>query len=304
MSTPEFKEKSKQTLMKKYGVDNAMQNQDIKTKVIKTKIKKYGNDWAKLQHEKCMKTCIEKYNVKNIMHSEIMLKQSFDYLKIFEKYVIPLFDFNEWEGHTDKIYKWKCQQCGNVFEQKMYKSTPKSIKDINYDEIPRCFNCFPYVGSYSYKENDLMNFIKEFYPNAHKDKKLIYPLELDIVIDELKLAIEFNGIYWHSENHFSKSNIENYHYNKMLKCNEKGYRLIQIWEDDWDNNNEQIKNRLKIILNNEEKFNDDELILDRCWFNGIILNGYNLIEEIPPYEEYRNGFKIKNCGFLKFKKII
>lgn len=44
-----------------------------------------------------------------------------------------------------------------------------------------------------------MDFCKQFYPNLQRrNRQLIKPYELDIVIPELHLAIEFNGSYWHS----------------------------------------------------------------------------------------------------------
>ena len=62
------------------------------------------------------------------------------------------------------------------------------------------------------------------------DRTLIKPLELDIVIPEHNLAIEFNGLLWHSEKY---GKDRNYHSHKTNLCAEKGYRLIHIWEDDW-----------------------------------------------------------------------
>ena len=46
------------------------------------------------------------------------------------------------------------------------------------------------------------------------------------------LAIEFNGLYWHSEEHGKN---ENYHINKSLLCKSKNFNLIHIFEDDFDN---------------------------------------------------------------------
>jgi len=60
------------------------------------------------------------------------------------------------------------------------------------------------------------------------DRKLIGPLELDILIPEKKIAIEFNGVIWHSDK-FKKD--RQYHANKTKRVNEAGYRLIHIWED-------------------------------------------------------------------------
>ena len=73
-------------------------------------------------------------------------------------------------------------------------------------------------------------------------RKIIPPMELDIYIPEKKLAIEYNGLYWHSER-FGTNKL--YHYSKWLKCKEKGIQLIQIWEDDWNRNPELIKIMLR-----------------------------------------------------------
>ena len=104
-----------------------------------------------------------------------------------------------------------------------------------------------------------------------------------------KLAIEFNGSFWHSTKSFlyKHEKIDSYfgyHLNKTLKCNEKGYRLIHIWEDEWRNNSEEIKMKLEKILKDEENlfFDEDIITLDRSWFNNIEIPNYILKEEISP----------------------
>lgn len=53
--------------------------------------------------------------------------------------------------------------------------------------------------------------------------------ELDIFVPEQNFAIEFNGVYWHSE----KFKDKNYHQKKHQMCRDKGIYLYQVWEDDW-----------------------------------------------------------------------
>ena len=55
-------------------------------------------------------------------------------------------------------------------------------------------------------------------------------LELDLFLPELNFAIEFNGVYWHSDR-FKK---RNYHQAKYLACKRAGIALYQVWEDDWN----------------------------------------------------------------------
>lgn len=54
--------------------------------------------------------------------------------------------------------------------------------------------------------------------------------ELDIYLPEHHVAIEYNGVYWHSEKAGKK---KNYHYKKWLACQDRNINLIQVWEDQW-----------------------------------------------------------------------
>lgn len=83
-------------------------------------------------------------------------------------------------------------------------------------------------------ENEIFDLITSLgFECVKTDRSIIKPLELDIVIPELKIAIEYNGLIWHSEK-YGKDKW--YHHNKTKACNDVGYRLIHIWEDDWNNN--------------------------------------------------------------------
>lgn len=62
--------------------------------------------------------------------------------------------------------------------------------------------------------------------------------EIDIVIPEAKLAIEFNGLYYHTE---IMGKDKDYHFRKWQAITRLGYQLIQIWEDEWEKNPELIK---------------------------------------------------------------
>jgi hypothetical protein len=64
---------------------------------------------------------------------------------------------------------------------------------------------------------------------AKKSGKTAKNIELDIYFNKNKLAIEFNGLYWHREDAAGKD----YHAGKMQACNELGIDLIQVFEDEW-----------------------------------------------------------------------
>ena len=106
--------------------------------------------------------------------------------------------------------------------------------------------CIKCSNNFSQKEKDLLSFIKSIYKGKiiNNSKSIIPPLELDIYIPEHSLAIEFDGLYWHSELYKDK----NYHLNKTKLCEEKGIRLIHIFEDEWEYRLNIVKARIKHAL--------------------------------------------------------
>jgi hypothetical protein len=82
-------------------------------------------------------------------------------------------------------------------------------------------------------------------------RSVIKPFEIDLYVEERKIGIEFNGIYWHNETHKGRT----YHRDKWLAAKEAGVQLIQIWEDEWNRNPEQIKVMLahKLGVSNEQR---------------------------------------------------
>lgn len=74
----------------------------------------------------------------------------------------------------------------------------------------------------------------------------IPPYELDIVIPELNLAIEYNGVYWHGE---LSGKHKQYHLNKTKMCEQVGLRLIQIWDYEWSFKQRIVRSRLNNLAN-------------------------------------------------------
>ena len=80
---------------------------------------------------------------------------------------------------------------------------------------------------------------------ALHDRSVLDGYEIDIYIPSKKVGIEYNGLYWHSEI-FGKDKY--YHLRKLEKCQEKGIKLIQIFEDEYKNNKGLIFEKISYIL--------------------------------------------------------
>lgn len=91
-------------------------------------------------------------------------------------------------------------------------------------------------------EEQVLEFIKTLTntDTITNNRNIIPPNEIDIFLPYYKLAIEYDGLYWHSVSVVG----ENYNVNKTEKCLEKGIRLIHIFEDEWKLNTDIVKSIL------------------------------------------------------------
>lgn len=74
---------------------------------------------------------------------------------------------------------------------------------------------------------------------------LIAPRHVDILIPSINLAIEFNGVRWHSE---SMGRHRQYHLSKTEMCAEQGIKLYQIFSSDWVQRRSAVHHRLMHAL--------------------------------------------------------
>lgn len=102
----------------------------------------------------------------------------------------------------------------------------------------------------SAKEKDLCAVVQALVPDqliiTNAQEYLQGRFEIDIVLPDRNIAFEFNGCVWHSEKTRKPST---YHRNKMRMANEAGLRLIQIWEDDWDDRRDIVIRAIAHKLN-------------------------------------------------------
>ena len=151
------------------------------------------------------------------------------------------------------IVKFKCNLCNNEWEQTSLKVACDICSKVR-----------------SVEELELKTFLKNNNIEFLDNKRTIIPnTELDIYIPSLNIAIEYNGLYYHSE--ISGDKDKKYHLNKTKMCEEKNIRLIQIFSDEWKLKRELIENKLLHILN---KSNATKIHARKC-----------IIKEVSPREK-------------------
>jgi len=120
-----------------------------------------------------------------------------------------------------------------------------SISWLNWYQGNRCSKCSSLISK---NEKNMFLYIKKFLGDniLENDRTLITPYELDILIPDKKIAIEYCGLHWHSE---LRGKDRRYHLNKLNMCTDRGYRLITIFEDEFVNNKDVVLSRIKNVLN-------------------------------------------------------
>lgn len=253
LQSPEIKETIKNRNIEKYGVENVFSLNSVKLKIKDTNINRYGVEYP-------IQSTDIKNKIKNKTHKKLFLQVVSRIEKLSN--ITPLFNENDYVT-TDKEnkYKFKCNNCGENF-----------LDHIDGGHLPRCNRCNPIYTGYSKYEKDLFEYIQSLNLNCdviENDRSVLNRKELDIYIPSKKIAIEFNGLYWHSELGGKKS--KKYHLEKTEKCKNKGIQLIQIFEDEWLYKKNILKLKLKHILANNDtskiharKCTIKELTHDQC----------------------------------------
>lgn len=96
----------------------------------------------------------------------------------------------------------------------------------------------------SHYEREIAAYIKSLgFKVSTNNRQIIKPLELDIYVESKNLAIEFDGLYWHS-----REQDPNKHLIKTLSCESKGIRLMHIFEDEWNFKQDIVKSMIASAL--------------------------------------------------------
>ena len=210
-------------------------NSDIQDTINKKRIQWYKDnpDKVKLICEKISST----FKRKRINNDFSLLLN-----KVHPDYIQPLLN-----GDINSLSEIliKCPICGEYDKHSFHNIFRINSDDIKPNSHNLCHKCYANI-SQSSPELEIKDIINTMYNGKciENSRSIIPPLELDLYYPEKNVAIEFNGNYWHDENHKPKD----YHFNKFKLCKDKNIRLVSIYESDWYNKHDNIINLLKNIF--------------------------------------------------------
>jgi hypothetical protein len=259
--------------IKKYGVESTFEIEEIKEKIEKTNLERYGFRNVRQSPiiiQKIKNTIQEKYNVDHYNETK-------EYKDLMEN----LHSNEEWvQENVKKQHETMIKKYGviNHFYRKLdeyqleklndlewledehlnKKRTITNIaKELNVDKksllLKMHNNNIPIQRwNFSTGEREIAEFLTSIGIDniEQNNRKIIHPKEIDIYLPDYKFGIEYCGLFWHSELFKSKND----HLIKLNKCKDKEIKLITLFEDEWNDQKEKVKNKLKYFLNkNDEK---------------------------------------------------
>ena len=250
-------EKIKNTSLKKYGVEHPVQSKECIEKRKNTNRKKYGGNAPLCSSEikdKMMNTVRNRYGVSNVFQDEDVITRSKN--KMLTKYGVPYYTMSDTykENNNEEAYE-RLSKLKNI---KLISTKEEFLSGNRIYECSYCHSTFsdnrnyqitcPECAKqlYSNKEKELLNYVKSIYSGTiiENDRTVLSGKELDIYIPDKRVAIEFDGAYWHSNLFVNK----NYHLDKTVKCQEKNIRLLHIYEGTWERKKDIYKSVIASAL--------------------------------------------------------
>lgn len=149
----------------------------------------------------------------------------------FEKNTVSPYELSY--GSQRKVW-WKCEN-GHSWKD--------TIAHRTGDER----GCVLCKGKKSIGEQEVSQLVSELVSSEVilNSRSVISPYELDMYVPDKCVAIEFNGVYRHTE---AQGKDKSYHYNKWKMCKDAGVDLVTVWEDSWRDNREVVETMLRSKL--------------------------------------------------------
>ena len=263
-NSPNVKAKRKQTMIDRYNVEHYTQADAFNNQRIATNKQKRGVNWATQTDEtqrKIQQTMLEKYGNKSYTRTEdyktktqSTVRQRYNVDFVSQRNIPPdsLSKLNDYDWMYQYHYINKQPITNMAIELKVDTTTIVSYLKQHNLQVQYYNNSYP--------ERYLCNLLEEYnIKYISNSRSIIPPLELDIYLPDYNLAIEYCGLYWHSTAH--NRITPNYHKQKLIACNNKGIRLITIFEDEWVHNQQLVERKLLTILH---KLDNDKVFARKC----------------------------------------
>lgn len=235
----EFSKKQKSTMREKYGVDNAMLNDELKQRQVATLMSNYGvdNPLKSLElRNKQLDTMKERYGVSHPYQVPAVAE------KAAEKAQETKIKTGKTKVYKKKTLKEWAEELGVSYSFIQKVVAAGGLEQI--DEISTTYNLIESKIANFANERNLSFLYNKSIPNIPG----IY--RPDFTFQDLKLVIECDGLYWHSDMIIKD---HKYHIKKKKFYDEHGYCSLFFREDEIKNKFAIVKSIIDNRLNRNER---------------------------------------------------
>ena len=236
-----IQQKKRETNMLRYGSTNVLTSEHGVAKSKQTLLRNYSVDnYLKTnQAMELRKTLKKDYS----MAKRQAWNAFYDKLPLLIPNLEIMFSKEEYHGQKKEyggesnFYKFKCRKCSLVFNSIIEHA-------LHRDHIVNCPGC---KSKYTSIEEDIKDFLQQNNINfLFRKKHILKNRELDFYLPDHKIAIEVNGLFWHSDR--NPRIHRTYHLDKLNACLIESVRLIHIFSDEIQFRRDALFNRLKSII--------------------------------------------------------
>ena len=241
------KTKTENTCLERFGTTTNLTTSDSKKNYAAKMIEKYGvdNPFKSKKVQQIIKdTNIEKYGVDNPSKSAVVKE------KINTTHINRYGRIRECQTHfTDESYLLKYNKQALIELYKPGVSVKDIAEKLNVGHSQLCvqFRNLDIAIHQTVGQQQVYDFIKSIYSGniIFNDRKILDGKEIDILIPELNVGFEYDGIFWHSQDSSGKTN---YHKEKDVLSQSKGIKLYHILDIEWKTKQDLVKSRICSIL--------------------------------------------------------
>lgn len=196
--------------------------------------------------KKALETIKNKYGVSNVFQIE---KNRYKSIKSNQERSIIIRHYQGYDisylnmsGETKVLVHNGCAEHGDlIMDLIMFNNRVRPDRKNN---ITLCPICNPKKNPETSIETVIKNILFSLdVKYIQHDRTLIKPYELDFYLPDFNIAIECNGIYWHSGFDNGQRLIKKYNI-----CADRGIRLVYFWENDILNKPEIVRGYLMSML--------------------------------------------------------
>jgi len=269
LSSVEFKDKRKKALLANLGVDSPLKSEAVKERMKATCVEKFGCDnYAKTDefHGQYKATAVKNFGTPAPMSiPEVQAKKQ---ATTQQRYGVDNY------AQTAEFKKKKSETCMTRYGFEHPSGSPKVRAKFtktmrarygvnNYAETQECKDkmrkhfvatigvpnplCLQQNRKYGKAQNEMAEWLKSIGFEFTTDYKILDGKEIDLYNESKKIAIEYCGLFWHTELS-PQPRGSKYHRYKYDQCKSQGIRLLTIFEDEWKTRRTQCCNFIKSIL--------------------------------------------------------